>query len=87
MWIAYKPPQMLPTKTLNPTVSATGAVKPTDTGKSKRSLEGGDTSEEHIEWGIPKRIVSQRPLEDTLWWIAAIGIVLSSLLYIKSWSL
>lgn len=39
MWIAMKPPQMLPTSTLNPTsnVTATGAMQ-TATAKIKRAL-------------------------------------------------
>ncbi|KAI9799492.1 MAG: Reversal of tor2 lethality [Piccolia ochrophora] len=44
MWLAYRPPQMLPTKTLNPTAQATGGekAKSTSTNKAKRSLEMED---------------------------------------------
>lgn len=84
---AFESPQMLPTVTLHPTSSGTGAVKPTNTGKIKRSLEGGETSEEQIQWGIPKRGVPERHLEDKLWWPVAIGTVITSLFYFRSWRL
>lgn len=39
MWLAMKPPQMLPTTTLNPTATATGsAATSTATAKVKRSF-------------------------------------------------
>jgi len=37
MYLAYRPPQMLPTSTLNPTSSSTGAAA-TSTSKVKRAL-------------------------------------------------
>ena len=42
MYLAYNPPQMLPTQTLNPTSSPTGAGGAKSTGSShqKRSTEG-----------------------------------------------
>ncbi|KAL9131593.1 MAG: hypothetical protein Q9175_006720 [Cornicularia normoerica] len=40
MYLAYKPPEMLPTQTLNPTATASGAAATTtSTGKIKRNLE------------------------------------------------
>ena len=48
MYLAYKPPQMLPTETLNPTASSTGgSSQSTGTGSSKlkKRYHGGD---EHI---------------------------------------
>ncbi|KAG6999412.1 25S rRNA (adenine-N(1))-methyltransferase [Physcia stellaris] len=84
MWIAYDPPQMLPTQTLNPTSTGTGAAKSTGTGKSKRSMEGGATSEEPLPWGLGKPTPSERPIEDTIWWMVALGTIISSILYLKS---
>ena len=84
MWIAYDPPQMLPTQTLNPTSTGTGAAKSTGTGKSKRSMEGGATSEEQLPWGVGKPTPSERPIEDTVWWMVALGTIISSILYLKS---
>ena len=37
MYIAYSPPLMLPTQTMNPTTTATGAAE--TTGASKRSVD------------------------------------------------
>ena len=36
MYLAYQPPLMLPTQTLNPTVTATGGAQPQNTGSSKQ---------------------------------------------------
>ena len=84
MWIAYDPPQMLPTQTLNPTSTGTAAAKSTGTAKSKRSLEGGDMSEAQLQWDVPKQTMSGRPMEDTIWWMVALGTVISSVLYLRS---
>ena len=84
---AFETPHMLPTVTLHPTTSGTGAVKPTNTGKIRRSLEGGETSDREIQWGISKRGVPERHLEDKLWWPVAIGTVITSLFYLRSWRL
>jgi len=52
MWLAMTPPQMLPTQTLNPTVSATGSGAPatatgSQTGKVrvKRAYSAGGTGQ------------------------------------------
>ena len=43
MYLAYNPPQMLPTETLNPTPSATNAKRSVkETAKVKRSLDEGE---------------------------------------------
>lgn len=69
MWLAYSPtPQMLPTKTLNPT-QATGAAAPTN--KAKRNLGG---TSEPLNWNVPRK---QQPFlyenANFLWW-TAVGI-------------
>ena len=84
MWIAYDPPQMLPTQTLNPTSTGTRAAKSTGTGKSKRSMEGGNTREEQLTWGVGKPTPSEKPIGDTIWWMVALGTIISSILYLKS---
>ena len=66
MWLAYSPtPQMLPTKTLNPT-DATGSAKPTN--KAKRGLEGVS---EPLSWNVRGK---QDPWlyrnADFIWWTA-----------------
>lgn len=67
MYIAYSPPQMLPTQTLNPTVaSATGGAKATGKAKSKRGL-----FEEYKE-PMNKNVLGRRNElvnADKWWWI------------------
>lgn len=68
MHLAYKPPQMLPTQTLNPTtVSATGGAKPTGSAKTKRYLKGDES------FLIPSQITERKGLinPELLWWIGA----------------
>ncbi|KAL9032378.1 MAG: hypothetical protein Q9214_007996, partial [Letrouitia sp. 1 TL-2023] len=40
MYLAYKPPEMLPTKTLNPTSNSEKGSQPTNKNKVKRSIPG-----------------------------------------------
>ncbi len=71
MYLAYKPPQMLPTQTLNPTSSATnGAAK--STGKAKRSLEGLDAFTEPLN----KNVMMERkePINADKWWWIGVGM-------------
>lgn len=69
MYIAYNPPQMLPTQTLNPT-SATGGAKSTHTAKAKRDLESG----EEIKMSLNQDVLFQKKRSrnsDFLWWCGA----------------
>jgi len=71
MYLAYKPPQMLPTQTLNPTRSATdGAAK--STGKAKRSVEvlGGFAEP------LNKKVTSKRKelIDADKWWWIGVGL-------------
>ena len=74
MYLAYKPPQMLPTQTLNPT-SPNGA-KSTETSKAKRSFQeyGGLVFPLN---GKSQMDRMQSPRANWLWWfgvgITAIG--------------
>jgi len=49
MYLAYRPPQMLPTSTLNPTASSTGAAA-TSTSKLKRALGLVDQSQPSLDY-------------------------------------
>ncbi|KAL9042781.1 MAG: hypothetical protein Q9180_000345 [Flavoplaca navasiana] len=72
MYLAYKPPQMLPTQTLNPTSAAIAATgtQPSSTSKSKRELPGDDDGlvQEALN---RKALLKQRHTNnaDRLWWL------------------
>ena len=71
MWLAYTPPQMLPTITLNPTTATqTGGAQPTK--KSKRSLD----ELEELELPLNKRSIHQRAqtIDADRWWWIGLGI-------------
>lgn len=82
MFLAYSPPQMLPTITLNPTTSATASA----TAKVKRS-----TGEEEEYYSIPmnanaqhiKRTNPSKPIDlSMVWWTGAGMIVFGTIAYI-----
>lgn len=67
MYLAYKPPEMLPTQTLNPTATASGTGA-TSTGKAKRGLGNANLFEEPLN----KNVLGQRRESvsaDKWWWI------------------
>lgn len=70
MYLAYKPPQMLPTRTLNPTTGArTAGSQPSSTGKVKRSLTGDEDG--LIQEAIDRNALSKRKdtvNADRIWW-------------------
>ena len=81
MYLIYSPPQMLPTTTLNPIVSSTGAAA---TGKAKRGLH----HEVPVNWKA-KLETSQQAGQvvhhinaDRLWWIGLGMTGLGGLLYL-----
>jgi hypothetical protein len=68
MYIAYSPPLMLPTQTMNPTTTASGAA--VTTGASKRSVDAEELvlplnkDAKHI-----KRDTDSKPIDATwIWW-------------------
>lgn len=65
MFLMYKPPQMLPTKTLNPTVMA----KPTGSKKLKRGL-----SDDQVVLRATNRAILEAP--DQVWWF---GVAMTSI--------
>lgn len=71
MYLAYKPPQMLPTQTLNPTATSEGQAKAT--GKAKR-----DVLEDDIFKDAPlnKHVLAKRsdPINADKWWWIGIGM-------------
>ncbi|MCJ1277806.1 Reversal of tor2 lethality [Puttea exsequens] len=70
MYLAYKPPQMLPTMTLNPTADATGSGATKSTGKVKRGLDDLDLG---IHPDALNREVLRKAREgpdaDRWWWV------------------
>ncbi|KAL8671071.1 MAG: hypothetical protein Q9168_004419 [Polycauliona sp. 1 TL-2023] len=72
MYLAYKPPQMLPTQTLNPTSAAPAATgaKTSSRSKSKRELPGDDD-------GLVQEALNRKALlkqkhassADRIWWL------------------
>jgi hypothetical protein len=71
MYLAYKPPQMLPTQTLNPTSSATAAGAKS-TGKAKRSLEDLGVSPEPMNKNV--LIKRKEPINADRWWWIGVGM-------------
>ena len=79
MYLAYKPPEMLPTQTLNPTATVSGAVA-ASTGKTKRKFGSSDLLVEPLD----KRILGKRKESaraDRWWWIGVGMTALGSVGY------
>ena len=68
MYLAYHPPQMLPTQTLNPTASPSITNGPKATSKAKRNLDDPAEFAEALgsEKFIPK---AEQPDPDKWWWL------------------
>ena len=88
MYLAYQPPMMLPTQTLNPTTSATGgSSKATSTGssKQKRSAPQEPLLIQQLDSDFVKKI--QKTAEkagidaDFVWWLGLGMTALGSLVY------
>lgn len=76
MFLAYSPPQMLPTVTMNPTPSATASGK-----KAKRTMGAGEEMEiplnvnaAHIKRDIERPLLDRIDLS-MLWW-AGVGMTI-----------
>ncbi|KAI4159925.1 MAG: hypothetical protein L6R39_000301 [Caloplaca ligustica] len=71
MYLAYKPPQMLPTQTLNPTAgAATGGAQPSSTSKSKRDLHlAGDEDGLVQEALMRNNLRKDSTKANRLWWL------------------
>jgi len=71
MYLAYKPPQMLPTQTLNPTTaSSTGGAKATGGSKVKRGLD------QDVADALNKNVLIKRsePVNADRWWWIGVGM-------------
>lgn len=74
LYLAYRPPMMLPTETLNPTETASGKAK--STGKSKRSLR--DTVKRNLENKHRTNAIKSKPkgiLNSELVWYLSVGMI------------
>ncbi|KAL9612276.1 MAG: hypothetical protein Q9167_003144, partial [Letrouitia subvulpina] len=72
MYLAYKPPEMLPTKTLNPTSNSEKGSQPTSKSKVKRSIPGDQDG--LVQAALNKKILVQQKdstMADRLWWLGA----------------
>lgn len=82
MYLAYSPPQMLPTTTLNPIGAATASASSTGKSNSKRGLD----SEVPLNWKFQledqkTQEVVQHINADRLWWLGLGMTGIGGLLY------
>lgn len=70
MFLAYKPPQMLPTQTLNPTTTSGGPAKATSKSRVKRDIV------EEIIQPLNKNalITGNDPINADRWWWVGVGM-------------
>lgn len=71
MYLAYKPPQMLPTQTLNPTASSTGTTAKS-TGKVKRNIDSLEGFSEPLNEDV--LIARREPFNADKWWWIGVGM-------------
>ncbi|KAL8917414.1 MAG: hypothetical protein Q9208_007969 [Pyrenodesmia sp. 3 TL-2023] len=71
MYLAFKPPQMLPTQTLNPTSgSATGSAQSSSTGNSKRDLHLAGDEDGLVQEALNRNALRKDSTKaDRLWWL------------------
>lgn len=76
MYLAYRPPQMLPTQTLNPTKTAsTGASQSSGTTKTKRDVDGDHDG--LVRDALSRNaMLKQSAYADRIWWL---GVGLTAL--------
>ncbi len=78
MYLAFKPPQMLPTQTLNPTSgSATGSAQASSTSKTKRDLHLAGDEDGLVREALNRNARREDSTKaDRLWWL---GVGLTAL--------
>jgi hypothetical protein len=83
MFLAYKPPKMLPTQTLNPTPTGTAAgSKATSNSRVKRDV-GGQEILEPLNKNV--KFYSKEPINaDRFWWIGAGMTAIGGVAYLYS---
>ncbi len=69
LYLAYKPPQMLPTQTMNPTTAAPAGATATGSAKVKRA-------EGDLNLPLNKRALKKRkePIDADRWWWVGLGM-------------
>lgn len=83
MYLAYRPPQMLPTSTLNPTATSTGAAKSTASSKVRRAMGLVEQQGERppLDFGKLKKKYGAL-VEPERWWWIGVGLTgFGSVLY------
>lgn len=93
MYLVKSPPEMLPTTTLNPTVTSTSGAAASSTAKAKKAKRGLDYPEVPLNWkakyeqgrnglggGSGVEMV-QRINADRVWWIGLTFTGIGGLLY------
>jgi hypothetical protein len=74
MYLAYNPPQMLPTQTMNPTATASGAAA---TKLAKRSVDAEELALPLNKDAIHiKRDTDRKPLDASFVWWVGIGMTI-----------
>jgi hypothetical protein len=79
MYLAYKPPQMLPTKTMNPTTSAaTATAAATGTAGGSSSSSKRKRSLEDMPVPLNRNVIKRRavPADMEVWWWFSLGLTL-----------
>jgi hypothetical protein len=86
MYLAYKPPQMLPTETLNPTATAGAGAAQSTSNKFKRDMERDAERTAHRQWH--QKMIKGEKFEhesrwdkDRFWWAGFGFIAVGSVMY------
>lgn len=82
MFLAYSPPEMLPTSTLNPTATSSApAGKPTGNSRAKRAIGDGRGEDDEP---LSSRVIltPSEPFNADRWWWVGVGLtVVGTMLY------
>jgi hypothetical protein len=73
MYLAYRPPEMLPTVTMNPTASSTGQATVTGAKMKREQKDESLIAEARIPFNY-KHIKRQEPVDLDQWWYIAAGM-------------
>ena len=84
MYLAYKPPQMLPTKTLNPTSDSETGSQATSTSKTKTKRNLSGDRDGLLQAALDRKtLIRQKDsvMADRLWWLGAGMTIMGSVGY------